>query len=101
MLGHAVAQKGSAQIINSILSAQSNNIYLIKSVSNYLLPKSFSQVQKDFQEQFGVLVLGVRSGNTDQINPSAELVVQQSDTIIYLSDSPINESFVPKMSPDN
>ncbi len=101
MLSHAVAQRGSAQVLNSILSAKSNNIYLIESLEKYPFPQDFSRVRMDLQNHFNVMVLGIRSDGSDHLNPPSNTVINATDTIIYLSNTPINSPFISKNSVPN
>lgn len=93
MLSHSVAQRGSAKILNSILSAKSQNLYVTTSIKGYHLPKPFILVQQELKQQFGILVIGIHNDQQDQINPSNDTTVQPNDGIVYLAAERINAPY--------
>ena len=101
MLSHAVNERGSAKILNSILSAESQNLYIAKTIEGYSLNKTFAVVQQELRIRFGVLVIGIRHNGIDTINPSDDTQIQPGDSIIYLSDQCIQTPYtsVPTVLP--
>ena len=85
MLSHSVTQRGSAKILNSILSAKSQNLYVADSIEGYTLPKPFLLVQQELKQQFDILVIGIHNDEQDHINPSNDTIVQPNDGIVYLA----------------
>lgn len=95
MMSHAVAQKGTASIVNSLISARDNNVYLSSTIPNYPYPKTFAEISVDLRRCYGVLVIGVKTENTEEINPANSFVVIAAHQIIYLADAPINTPYTP------
>ena len=98
MLSHSVAQRGSAKILNSILSAKSQNLYVTTSIKGYHLPKPFILVQQELKQQFGILVIGIHNDQQDQINPANDTIVQPNDGIVYLAAHRIDGVYPQKQS---
>ncbi len=95
MISHAVMQPGSANILHTILTATEQNLYLTSQIDNYPFPKTFHQVQQDLRQHYGILVIGIHSDGTDHLNPADDMIVQASDRVIYLSDTPITAPYPP------
>ena len=94
MLSHSITQRGSAKILNSILSAKSQNLYVADSIEGYALPKPFLLVQQELKQQFGILVIGIHNDEQDHINPSNDTIVQPDDGIVYLAADRINGPYI-------
>lgn len=101
MLSHSIAQRGSASVVNSIMSAETHNIYLTTPRTGHTLPAAFSTVQQDYKTAFDVLVLGIRRENEELINPSSTEIVTTTDKIIYIANQPISGDFPIKTDPTN
>ena len=97
MLSHSIAERGSANVVNSIISAETHNIYLNAPSDGYSLPRSFGNVQQDYKAAYDVLVLGIRRNGVDMINPPITENVLLTDDIIYISNTPITEPFPAKI----
>ena len=95
MLSHAVNQRGSAKILDSLVSANSQNLYVISDIEGYTLNKPFSTVQQELRLCYGILVIGVRQNTIDQINPPDDTHCQVGDSIIYLSSDSIHRPYSP------
>ena len=95
MLSHAVNQRGSAKILDSLVSAKSQNLYVISDIENYPLNKTFSTVQQELRLCYGILVIGIRQNGIDQINPPDNTIVNPGDCIIYLSSDSIHKPYLP------
>ena len=95
MLSHAVNERGSAKILDSILSAESQNLYIAEIIEGYSLNKAFAIVQQELRASFGILVIGIRHNGVDIINPSDETLLKSGDSIIYLSDQSIRTPYTP------
>ena len=94
MLSHAVNQRGSAKILDSILSARSQNLYITSQVEGYTLNKPFLTVQEELRQFYGVLVIGIRHGDNSTINPPDNTNFSEGDSIIYLSHHSIDKPYV-------
>ena len=93
MLSHAVNQRGSAKILDSLVSANSQNLYVISNIDGYTLNKPFSTVQQELRLCYGILVIGTRQNGTDQINPPDDTLIKAGDSIIYLSSDVIRQPY--------
>jgi Trk K+ transport system NAD-binding subunit len=94
MLSHAVNQRGSAKILDSILSARSQNLYITSHVDGYILNKPFLTVQEELRQFYGILVIGIRDDKQSTINPPDDTVFKEGDSIIYLSQHSIDKPYV-------
>ena len=101
MLSHSIAQRGSANIVNSIVSAETHNIYITEPRTGHTLPASFLTVQQDYKTAFDVLVLGIRRNNQELINPASTETVTKTDDIIYIANQPISTDFPIKTDSTN
>lgn len=95
MLSHAVNERGSAKILDSLLSAESQNLYIAEAIEGYSLNKAFAIVQQELRASFGILVIGIRHNGIDTINPSDDTLLRPEDSIIYLSDQCIRTPYTP------
>ena len=95
MLSHAVNQRGSAKILDSILSARSQNLYISAHIEGYTLNKPFLTVQKELREFYGVLVIGIQNAEQSTINPPDNTLFKEGDGIIYLSQYSIDKPYSP------
>ncbi len=93
MLSHSVMQRGSAKILNSILSAESQNLYVLDNLDGYPFPKQFDEIQLDLKRAFGILVIGVRNDGNNFINPPDDMVINQEDGIIYLGATQVQQVY--------
>ena len=93
MLSHAVNQRGSAKILDSILSAKSQNLYITSYIDGYTLNKPFLTVQEELRRFYGILVIGIRHGEQSTVNPSDNPTFEEGDSIIYLGHHSINKPY--------
>ena len=94
MLSHAVNQRGSAKILDSILSAKSQNLYITSQIEGYTLDKPFRTVQEELRQFYGILVIGIQHREHSTINPPDNTTFEAGDGIIYLSHHSIDKPYV-------
>lgn len=86
LLAHATVMHGTADILSKVVSAGAHNVYVGAVPASVRLPCRFDELGAALKADRGVLVLGVRTPQEeDLLNPPNELVVAEGTRVIYLA----------------
>ena len=89
MLSHSIAQKGIGNVASNLMMPRDHNLYLTD--SPLPLPMVFQQLHNQIQQEYGVMVIGIRNklDQKDEINPRPNRLVTEEYELIYLSEHPL------------
>ena len=59
MLSHSIAQKGIGNVASNLMMPRDHNLYLTD--SPLPLPMVFQQLHNQIQQEYGVMVIGIRN----------------------------------------
>ena len=89
LIAHSISHPGTADILSSVVTLGGMNVYVGSVPDRYAQPLPYGQLVAEQKKQDGVLVIGVRRGATEVVNPPEDFVVQTTDTLVYLSEQPL------------
>jgi hypothetical protein len=88
MVAHAIGVPGSSEIMSRVVVAGAHNLYVGDVPEKLEMPMAFGSLSSQMKENWNVLLLGIRSNESDQLNPPDAKEVQKTDKLIYLGQSP-------------
>lgn len=94
LLSHATRNPGTARVIGQMASFESYSMYVgMAELSSE--SETFAEVSKALKSKHRALLVGVRRANGEElINPDDDLIVQASDTLIYVANRPVLASSI-------
>jgi len=85
LVAHAVRVPGTAAIMGTLAHNTAHNIYVGVIPDGFVCPVAFAKVAHDLKANLGILVVGVRVGSEDILNPSDDYQIDQGASVIYMS----------------
>lgn len=89
LLVHAVRIPGSAAILGTLAHNSDQNLYVGVIPDTFECPVAFAKVAQDLKHDLGILVVGVRVGDEDVLNPSDDYSIDHGAGAIYIATRPV------------
>jgi voltage-gated potassium channel len=88
LLSHAVAVPGTAAIMSRVAAAGAHSVFVAPPPSRWQLPLPFAEAARRMKGETGALLLGIRTGESDHLNPGDGVEVRAGCRLIYLAEAP-------------
>jgi voltage-gated potassium channel len=88
LLAHAIFVPGASEIMSRVVVAGSHNLYVGPLSEDVVCPMPFGVLATRVKRDRGILLLGIRRGEEDILNPPDEMDIVSTDMLIYLSERP-------------
>jgi len=89
LVAHAVRMPGTAAIVSTLAQNTGHNIYVGSVPGDVGMPLAFGVLGQILKDQCGILVVGLRREAKDLLNPPDDLVVSETDDIVYMATSQV------------
>lgn len=88
MLAHAICVPGASEIMSRVVVAGAHNLYVDSVPNAVTLPMTFGEMGSHIKQHWDVLLIGIRIGEEDILNPPDETHIGNHCKLIYLGEGP-------------
>ena len=90
MIAHAIAFHGTANTMSRVLLSGAHSVYIGRIPGDPTEPVQYGELLIEMAlSKLGGLVIGVRRGGEDVLNPPKSLILEPDSLLIYLAESPL------------
>ena len=86
MLAHAICVPGASEIMSRVVVAGAHNLYVDAVPNDVVLPMTFGEMATHIKRYWNVLLIGIRMGDDDILNPPDDTPVGDACMLIYLGE---------------